>query len=183
MRGANKSGGNRALSQVVTSLILVVSSVLMASGTVTYYALTIRSIPERQEQLTIGEAHVWVNASGAQAALFVQNTGGVDASIGSIEIRGRKVPWVGVYYAFTSACDLIPVQALNITDPFSCQLGGVVVDFRQASGSVALPMDGTAIFYANCLDLVDVSAIGTFMSVTVKTSTSEYVEFVSVETA
>jgi len=183
MRSVNEAKGTRALSQVVTTLILLVSSTLLASGTVTYCALTIRSIPLKQEQLTIGEAHVWVNASGAQAALFVQNTGGVDASIGSIEIRSRKVPWASVYYAFTSECDLIPVQALNITDPFARPLGGVAVGFRQVSGSVALPMDGAVIFYVNCLDLIDVSAIGALMSVVVKTSTNEYVEFVSVETA
>ena len=37
----------------------------MASGTVTYYSIAVTSSSLRQEQLNIGEAHIWVNASGA----------------------------------------------------------------------------------------------------------------------
>lgn len=58
--------GRKALSQVLTKLMILVVSILTASGTVTYtIALTSSSL--RQEQLTITETYVWVIASGARA--------------------------------------------------------------------------------------------------------------------
>lgn len=55
----------RALSQVVTMLMILVVSVLMAGGTMTYYTMAVTSSTMKTEQLVINEAHIWVDASGA----------------------------------------------------------------------------------------------------------------------
>ena len=95
-----KIGKRKGLSQVVTTLIILVVSVMMTTSTLTYYSMTVTSSALKMEQLTINEFHVWVNESGAQAAFQVENIGGRDAIITSIEIQNVEEPWSDVYYAY-----------------------------------------------------------------------------------
>ena len=77
-----------ALSTVITTLIILVVSVLLA-GVVTYFAINVVSTRVQQESLSVSFAHVWVDASGnAQAALLIKNTGGRDVVINQIQVRG-----------------------------------------------------------------------------------------------
>ncbi|KON29250.1 hypothetical protein AC482_07055, partial [miscellaneous Crenarchaeota group-15 archaeon DG-45] len=130
--------GRRGLSQVVTTLILLVVSVLMASGTVTYYSLAVTSSSLRHEQLDIKSACIWVNASGAQAAILIENIGGRDALIDRIEVRYGEVPWKSVYRAPAAEGEPTPVLGLNITGPFNHTIGNHTLSFERASGSIVL---------------------------------------------
>ncbi len=69
----------RALSTVVTTLIILVVSVLLAT-VVTFYAINVTTPRIQEESLFLTKQHVWYNTSGswAQAALVIVNTGGVD---------------------------------------------------------------------------------------------------------
>ena len=80
-----------ALSTVITTLIILVVSVLLA-GVVTYFAINVVSTRVQQESLQINYAHIWVDSSGnAVGALMITNTGGRDVVINQIEVRGQPV--------------------------------------------------------------------------------------------
>ena len=77
-----------ALSTVITTLIILVVSVLLA-GVVTYFAINVVSTRVQQESLSLTFPHAWVDASGnAQAAVLIKNTGGRDVVISAIQVRG-----------------------------------------------------------------------------------------------
>ena len=87
-----KKLGIRGLSQVVTTLILLVVSVLLA-GIVTYYATNITMTRSEQEEVDIIKAHIWVNGTGSTGALMVQNLGGRDILIDKVTVRGVDCSW------------------------------------------------------------------------------------------
>jgi len=184
MNRSNLVRGRRGLSQVVTTLILLVISILMASGTVAYYGIAVTSSSLKQEQLVIREAHVWVNASGAQAALRVENIGGRDALIDAVEIRYVEAPWTSVYHAAAAADGgLTPAQGMNITGSFSHAVGDTTLNFTQASGSIVLPVGEEIILYIDQPDSITVDDIGDAITIMVYTSSNQYLALVDVETA
>ena len=65
----------RGLSEVVSTLILLVVAVLL-SGVIAYYATNITTTRTATEEIQFATAHVWVNSSGATAAFKLQNLGG-----------------------------------------------------------------------------------------------------------
>ena len=97
-----------ALSTVVTTLIILVVSVLLA-GVVTYFAINVTSTRVQEESLALTKQHVWykAGASGESvAAIMIINTGGRDIVIDKLSVRGQEVTWNGatqdVYYAITT---------------------------------------------------------------------------------
>jgi uncharacterized protein (UPF0333 family) len=82
-----------ALSTVVTTLIILVVSVLLA-GVVTYFAINVTSTRVQEESITIQKIHVWCDAgSVSQAAFLLINTGGRDIVINKITVRGQTALW------------------------------------------------------------------------------------------
>jgi hypothetical protein len=88
-----------ALSTVVTTLIILVISVLLAS-VVTYFAINVVSTRVQEESLSLSDAHIFLNplaAAGSpaysQASLKVINTGGRDVVITKIAVRGQDNAW------------------------------------------------------------------------------------------
>jgi hypothetical protein len=76
-----------ALSTVVTTLIILVISVLLAS-VVTYFAINVVSTRVQEESLHLTKQHLWHNAAAdagdanySIASLMVINTGGRDIVI------------------------------------------------------------------------------------------------------
>ena len=65
----------RGLSEVVSTLILLVVAVLL-SGVIAYYATNITTTKTATDEIQFANAHVWVNSSGAIAAFKLQNLGG-----------------------------------------------------------------------------------------------------------
>lgn len=174
-----KIGKRKGLSQVVTTLIILVISVMMTTSTLTYYSMTITSSAINMEQLTINEFHVWVNESGAQAAIQVENIGGRDALITSIEIQYIEEPWSEIYYAYGSCDKLTPTQGLNITNSFIHN----EFNFTQATGSLLLPKEGKLIIYVDQPNSIDVYDLGNMAHITVWTSAIQYLAFADIEIA
>ncbi len=88
-----------ALSTVVTTLIILVISVLLAS-VVTYFAINVVSTRVQEESLSMTSSHVWLNPAAApgdptysMASVRVVNTGGRDVVINKIAVRGQDCPW------------------------------------------------------------------------------------------
>ncbi len=96
-----------ALSTVVTTLIILVVSVLLA-GVVTYFAINVTSTRVQEESLHLTKQHVWYNAADggvSVAAIMIINTGGRDVVIDKLAVRGQEVAWAGnqkVYYVNTT---------------------------------------------------------------------------------
>jgi len=61
MTGLCRNG--RGLSQVVTTLILLVVAVLL-TGVVTYYATNVTMTRTQQEEVRVTWQHIWVNGTG-----------------------------------------------------------------------------------------------------------------------
>ena len=59
-----------ALSEVVTTLIILVISVLLAS-VVTYYAINVVSTRVQEESLSLSDAHIWLNPGKQQEVQFI----------------------------------------------------------------------------------------------------------------
>ena len=67
----------RGLSQVVSTLILLVVAVLLA-GSVTYFATNVVSTRSQVEDIQVSFEHVWVNSTGAIGAFKIKSLGGRD---------------------------------------------------------------------------------------------------------
>jgi len=91
----NKKG----LSVVVTTLIILVVSVLLAT-VVTFYAINVTTTRVQEESLHLTKQHIWYNTTEgwAEAALVILNTGGRDVVLDKISVRGQECPWSNVYY-------------------------------------------------------------------------------------
>jgi hypothetical protein len=90
----------RALSTVVTTLIILVVSVLLA-GVVTYFAINVVSTRVQQESLNLQYQHVWYNTAtgqGGEAAIMITNTGGRDVVLQTIAVRGVAVPAANLFW-------------------------------------------------------------------------------------
>src|SRR5512136_323746 len=88
-----------ALSTVVTTLIILVISVLLAS-VVTYFAINVVSTRVQEESLALTKQHLYHNSTAqpatksyAQGTLMVINTGGRDIVIDKLAVRGQECAW------------------------------------------------------------------------------------------
>ena len=173
----------RGLSQVVTTLIILVVSVFMAGGTLTYYTTAVASNSIKMEQLVIRDASVWVNETGAQVALVIENVGGRDTLIDCIEVRFSEVPWSSVYVANGSGGILTPVETLNITGAFVHTVGVETLGFNMAHGSILMPIGESIILYLDQPDNLSLEDVGSTAYVTIYTPTLQYLAVVDVELA
>ena len=80
-----------ALSTVVTTLIILVVSVLLA-GVVTYFAINVISTRVQEESLSITYyTYGTIRAGNAEAAFVIINTGGRDVVIKQIQVEVKPL--------------------------------------------------------------------------------------------
>jgi len=178
----------KALSTVVTTLIILVVSVLLA-GVVTMYAINITSTRTQQEDLRLSKQKVWVYTSGdatAYAALVVDNVGGRDVIIDKIQVRGVEVSWTSVYYlrlssTFTTTLNA-PSTSQNWSQSFTYTESSSGT-FTQGSSDLALASGDTMVIYIKNPDSIALSDIGTTVGITVFTENAQYYVECNVETA
>ena len=112
-----KLSKNRALSTVLTTVIILVASVVLGSGVVLYGASLFQG-GTQQEAISVSNVKVWVhstNANGiAWGAAGVRNTGDKVLAIDRIQIRGTDVPF-NQWYTDTTVTASLFQQALNHT--------------------------------------------------------------------
>ena len=187
-----------ALSTVVTTLIILVVSVLLA-GVVTYYAINVTSTRVQEESLSLEYLHVWVptgasadptSGNPAQAAFVIINTGGRDVVITKITIRGQAADFAAattgnhpVYYLVNSVTsDLKYVTG----DASALTTSGAVITSKSmaaASGDITLNSGDTMIVYVLCPDSVSINDIGLTVGITVFTSQAMYYQEANVQAA
>ena len=166
-----------ALSTVVTTLIILVVSVLLA-GVVTYFAINVTSTRVQEESLQVSNQHIWVASDGTvQGAIMVTNTGGRDVVISKIAVRGQTSAWTNVFYALANktldataiTTDLAYVTGLaNNTDV------GLTANATLATGNLVLASGSTIVVYIDSPDSITINDIGLTVAFTVFTSQAMY---------
>ncbi|MEM1539911.1 MAG: hypothetical protein QXJ07_00800 [Candidatus Bathyarchaeia archaeon] len=184
----------RGLSVVVTTLIILVVSVLLAT-IVTFYAINVVTTRVQEESLHLSKQHVWYNTTGgwAEAALVIINTGGRDVVIDKISVRGQECQWSKIYYwktgSVTVSADLnvTKIKPSEITDPavwkeaFRYLNNGEA--FQQATGDLTLRSGWTIVIYIENPDSISSKDVGQTVGITVFTANAQYYVEANVEAA
>jgi len=177
----------KALSTVVTTLIILVVSVLLA-GVVTMYAINITSTRTQQEDLRITKQKIWVLSNGtAYAAFSIDNVGGRDVIIDKIQVRGVEVSWSSIHYLRRSSAfstSLNPPTDDYFTSWSSFTYTGTTSgSFSTTSSDLPLASGYTMVIYINGPDSINLNDIGTTVGITVFTENAQYYVECNVETA
>jgi len=161
----------------VTTLILLVVSVLLA-GIVTYYATNITMTRTRQEEVQLIYLHCWVDSDGeASAAFKIKNVGSKDILLDEIAVRGVESDWNKIYFNDTTVSDT-GLSWINMTD--TAELGKFEVNATQ---DVPLESSGEMAVYLKDPPNIELSDIGTTVSICVYTMNGQWIEEVNVEYA
>jgi hypothetical protein len=174
-----------ALSTVVTTLIILVVSVLLA-GVVTYFAINVTSTRVQEENLHMTKQHIWHNMTVALGAIMIINTGGRDVVIDKIAVRGQESAWSDVYYNITQggiADDLVfnSTVADATGSTVNAMVGSTEYIFNQASTDLVLESGKTMLIYLQEPDSIAVNDIGLTVAITVFTSQAMYYKETNVQ--
>ena len=171
-----------ALSTVVTTLIILVVSVLLA-GVVSYFAINVTSTRVQEESVHIAKQHVWHDgASSSQAAFLMINTGGRDLVIDKISVRGQESDWTNVFYEVTT--DSISADLsynATLTDGGNITIGGTEYTFDAATDDITVRSGTSIVVYITSPDSISVNDIGLTVGMTVHTSQAMYYKECNVE--
>lgn len=182
-----KGGGavrRRGLAQVITTLILLVASILI-SGMAVYYTINIISARLQTEDVRLSKEEIWVNSTGAVAALKIHNLGGRDLLIDKIEVRSVESSWSNVYFYRVPTGTTITGD-MNVTSYARLTGSSASIDDRnytQASSDIPLISGGELLIYIKGPDNIQMNDIGTTVSFTVFTGLSQYITECNVESA
>ncbi|MCW3999117.1 MAG: hypothetical protein NWE93_02635 [Candidatus Bathyarchaeota archaeon] len=180
-----------ALSTVVTTLIILVISVLLAS-VVTYFAINVVSTRVQEESLTLTKQHIWLNPEATPgssdysiATLMVINTGGRDIVIDKMAVRGQESPWDnpnGKFVLYTITTDPISSDFQFITDfkqkpgdgDNKVTFGSQEYSLSVAKNDLVLPSGCSMILYIVNPDSITINDIGLTVSITLYTAQAMY---------
>ncbi|MEM4704125.1 MAG: hypothetical protein QXJ02_03570 [Candidatus Bathyarchaeia archaeon] len=178
-----------ALSTVVTTLIILVVSVLLAT-VVTFYAVNITTNRTQQESLYMSKLHVWYNTTSlgwAQAAFVLVNTGGKDVVIDRISCRSQTSEWSNVYYWRTNTVTVTMDLTVTPTQPTGANYTHIIQGedrlLLQASDDITLKSGYTIVIYINNPDSIGQNDVGTPAEVTVYTANAHWTQECNVEAA
>ena len=175
-------GKRKGLSEVVSTLILLVVTILLA-GVVTYYATNVTTVRTETEEVRITKAHIWVNSTGAVGAFKVKNLGGKDILFDKISVRGVEEPWSDVYYYRVPSGSSIEAD-LNRTDYSNLDGVDCLIDgetYNQSTADLPLISGGEIFVYIKGPDNVQMDDIGTTVSISIFTANAQYITECNVE--
>jgi hypothetical protein len=180
----------KALSTVVTTLIILVVSVLLAT-VVTFYAINVTTTRVQEESLHLTKQHIWYNTTDAWAegAIVIVNTGGRDVVIDKIAVRGQDCDWENIYYWRTE--DEVISADLNVT---ITELSGSEFDmtasftyttdnFTLAEDDLTLKSGWTVVIYIEDPDSIALNDVGIPVGITVFTSNAQYYKETNIQAA
>ena len=146
----------KALSTVVATLIILVSSVVSAAA-VAVYSTSLTQSRSETESLNVRLVNIWVNSTvtntpnPAVAAFVVSNTGGLQTALSSIVIRGKAVPIGDIYFwkpTVTVNSLSYSQTALNANaTAITISVEGAGRTFTQATGAVGLNPGDVVVLY------------------------------------
>jgi len=165
-----------ALSTVVTTLIILVVSILLAS-VLTFFATNAVSTRVQEESLSVSKQHIWVDSDGAatEAAIMVTNNGGRDVVINKLTIRGQASAWDEVFYAVAVDADDLTADLVYVATPVAATNNlGLTATATAAGTALILPSGSTMVIYINNPDSVGLNDIGLTVSIAVYTAQAVY---------
>ena len=98
-----RTKSRKAISAVLTTLIILVASVVLGTGVVLYGTSLFQTGAQSSGIQTSG-VHVWVNATSGMTTTYVwgaaeiRNSGDKILSVDQISVRGNQVPYANWYY-------------------------------------------------------------------------------------
>jgi hypothetical protein len=135
----SKLNKKRAISTVLTTVIILVSSVVLGSGVV-LYGTSLFQGGSQQESITVSNIKLWVhdtNQDGlAWGAAGIRNTGDKVLSVDKIEVRGESIPF-GQWYPAVDVSAVLFSQSLNHTG----WMGGGLQQTGTCSGNPRINID------------------------------------------
>lgn len=179
----------KGLSTVVTTLIILVVSVLLAT-VVTFYAINVTTT-RVQESIQVAKLHLWHNGTTfAEAAFLIVNTGGRDLVLDKISVRGQESAWNTVYYNKTMGAispDLTYVlpNTNGTLSGKSVTLGLITYPLKAgvAGEDMILRSGWSMIVYLTNPDSLSVGDIGVTVGVTIFTANAQYYKETNVQAA
>jgi hypothetical protein len=167
----------KALSTVVTTLIILVVSVLLA-GVVTYYAINIVSTRVQQESLNLQYAHVWFSTTDdkAEAAIMITNTGGRDVVLQTIAVRGQTINSSNLFwFQVANITDLSYQRWVNSTTAVPKGVGSG--DYKNTTTSITLASGKTiAVYMTGDPGSVTVNDVGLTIAISVFSAQATYIK-------
>ncbi len=110
-----KLSKKRAISTVLTTVIILVSSVVLGSGVVLYGTSLFQS-GTQSESISVSGIKMWTHTTSAEGlawgAAGIRNTGDKVVSVDKIQIRGIDIPFTQ-WYPDTDVSSSVFQQALN----------------------------------------------------------------------
>jgi len=174
----------KGLSQVVSTLIMLVVAVLLAA-VATYYATNITMTRTEMEELRFSKEHLWVNSTGAVAGFKIQNLGGKDILIDKITVRGAVSAWTSVWFYRVPSGSSVTGD-MNVTSAALLDTSSETIDgnsYTQASEDVPLISGGVLLVYVKNPGNIDVDDIGTTVSIAAYTNNAQYITELNIESA
>jgi hypothetical protein len=183
-----------ALSTVVTTLIILVISVLLAS-VVTYFAINVVSTRVQEESLALTSTHIWLNPEAkpgdpdySMASVMVINTGGRDVVINKVAVRGQDCAWAStgkfivysitndpvttdMYFQPSMTAGAYPATQSLKLNPAN---GGDAYTFQYATSNLVLRSGYSMLVYIINPDSITINDIGLTVSVTLYTAQAMY---------
>lgn len=178
----------KALSTVVTTLIILTVSVLLAT-VVTFYAINVTTTRVQEESLFLTKQHVWFNTSGswAQGAIVIVNTGGKDVVLDKITVRGQESAWSNIYYwrtnSVTISDDLIVTPSELTGTTFSVTVQNASRTFDQATDDVTLKSGYTMVVYIKDPDSIALNDVGITVGITLFSANAQYYKETNIQAA
>jgi hypothetical protein len=169
-----------ALSTVVTTLIILVVSVLLA-GVVTYFAINVTSTRVQEESLALTKQHVWYNSAGTQAAILIINTGGRDVVLDKLSVRGQTVTWSNVLYGTTTDSLSADLDFNATVAAGSYTIDSVHFVLAAASNDLTIQSGYSMLIFISDPDSITINDIGLTVAMTVFTSQAMYYKETNVQ--
>jgi hypothetical protein len=174
-----------ALSTVVTTLIILVVSILLAS-VVTFFATNVVSTRVQEESLHVSKHHIWVDVDGAasEACVMVTNNGGRDVVINKITVRGQASAWDDVFYAYAVTGDDLTADLEYVSTPVVATNDiGLTATATAATTALILPSGVTMVIYLNDPDSIGLNDIGLTVSISLHSAQAVYYSETNIQAA
>jgi len=138
-----KLSKKRAISTVLTTVIILVASVVLGSGVVLYGTSLFQGTTQT-EAILVNSVKLWVHPTATEGlawgATGVRNTGDKVVSIDKIQLRGASVPFTQ-WYADTTVSSSLYQQALNHSGWDGSTTPGFLYNDATCSPSTVLQFD------------------------------------------
>src|SRR5574341_2140756 len=137
METFNRTTKRRAISAVLTTLIILVASVVLGTGVVVFGSSLFQT-GSQQEAISIQGVRMWVDPTASAGitwgAAAVRNSGDKFLSVDTIQVRGASVPYTSWYV--DSDPTRVTVENYQSQFTHTGTEGGLMRDTVDAGGAV-----------------------------------------------